>query len=35
MRNVPGVTIGSAEGGTIGNNINLHGFNARTDRGRR
>ena len=35
VRNVPGVTIGSAEGGTIGNNINLHGFNARTDRGRR
>jgi catecholate siderophore receptor len=31
VRNVPGVTIGSAEGGTIGNNINLNGFNARTD----
>ncbi len=31
VRNVPGVTIGSAEGGTIGNNINLNGFSARTD----
>ena len=31
MRNVPGVTIGSAEGGTIGTNINLNGFSARTD----
>ena len=31
MRNVPGVTIGAAEGGTIGNNINLNGFSARTD----
>jgi len=31
LRNVPGVTIGSAEGGTIGNNINLNGFSARTD----
>ena len=31
VRNVPGVTIGSAEGGTIGNNINLIGFSARTD----
>ena len=28
---MPGVTIGSAEGGTIGNNINLNGFSARTD----
>ncbi len=31
VRNVPGVTIGSAEGGNIGNNINLNGFSARTD----
>jgi catecholate siderophore receptor len=31
IRNVPGVTIGAAEGGTIGNNINLNGFSARTD----
>ena len=31
VRNVPGVTIGSAEGGTIGTNINLNGFSARTD----
>ena len=27
----PGITIGAAEGGTIGNNINLRGFSARTD----
>ena len=31
LRNVPGITIGGAEGGQIGNNINLHGFSARTD----
>jgi catecholate siderophore receptor len=31
LRNVPGVTIGGAEGGQIGNNINLRGFTARTD----
>ena len=31
IRNVPGITIGAAEGGTIGNNINLNGFSARTD----
>ena len=31
LRNVPGVTIGAAEGGQIGNNINLNGFSARTD----
>lgn len=31
MRNVAGVTIGSAEGGNIGNNININGFSARTD----
>jgi catecholate siderophore receptor len=31
VRNVPGITIGAAEGGSIGNNINLRGFSARTD----
>jgi catecholate siderophore receptor len=31
LKNVPGVTIGAAEGGQIGNNINLNGFAARTD----
>jgi catecholate siderophore receptor len=31
LRNVPGITIGAAEGGSIGNNINLRGFSARTD----
>ena len=31
LRHAPGVTIGAAEGGTIGNNINLRGFTARTD----
>jgi len=31
VRNVAGVTISSAEGGQIGNNININGFNARTD----
>ncbi len=31
IRNVPGITIGAAEGGQIGNNINLRGFTARTD----
>ncbi len=31
VRNTPGLTIGAAEGGTIGNNINLNGFSARTD----
>jgi len=31
LRNVPGITIGAAEGGQIGNNINLRGFSARTD----
>jgi catecholate siderophore receptor len=31
LRYVPGITIGAAEGGTIGNNINLRGFSARTD----
>ena len=31
LRNVPGITMGAAEGGTIGNNINLRGFTARTD----
>ena len=31
LRTVPGITIGGAEGGQIGNNINLNGFTARTD----
>ena len=31
VRNVPGLTIGAAEGGSIGNAINLNGFSARTD----
>lgn len=31
VRNAPGVTIGSAEGGNIGTNININGFSARTD----
>ena len=31
LRNVPGITLGAAEGGQIGNNINLRGFTARTD----
>ncbi len=31
LRNVPGLTIGAAEGGQIGTNINLNGFSARTD----
>lgn len=31
LRYVPGITIGGAEGGQIGNNINLRGFSARTD----
>ncbi|HVE08329.1 MAG TPA: TonB-dependent siderophore receptor [Paraburkholderia sp.] len=31
LRNVPGITIAAAEGGSIGNNINLRGFSARTD----
>lgn len=31
LLNVPGITIGGAEGGQIGNNINLRGFAARTD----
>jgi len=31
LRYVPGITFAAAEGGTIGNNINLRGFNARTD----
>lgn len=31
LRNVAGITIGGAEGGQIGNNINLNGFTARTD----
>jgi catecholate siderophore receptor len=31
LRNVSGITLGGAEGGQIGNNINLNGFAARTD----
>lgn len=31
VHNVPGITLGGAEGGQIGNNINLRGFSARTD----
>ena len=31
MRNGPGVTIGAAEGGQIGNNVNLRGFTAQND----
>ncbi|MFO1082428.1 MAG: TonB-dependent siderophore receptor [Reyranellaceae bacterium] len=31
LRNVPGITIGAAEGGQIGNNFNIDGFSARTD----
>jgi catecholate siderophore receptor len=31
LHNVPGITLGGAEGGQIGNNINLNGFTARTD----
>jgi catecholate siderophore receptor len=31
LRTVPGITLGAAEGGQIGNNINLRGFSARTD----
>lgn len=31
LRNAPGVTIGAAEGGQIGNNINLRGFSAQND----
>jgi len=31
LRYVPGITFAAAEGGTIGNNITLRGFSARTD----
>jgi len=31
LQTVPGITLGGAEGGQIGNNINLRGFSARTD----
>src|SRR6185436_784292 len=31
LRGVPGITMGAAEGGSIGNNFNLRGFSARTD----
>ncbi|HKQ30100.1 MAG TPA: TonB-dependent siderophore receptor [Burkholderiales bacterium] len=31
LRNVPGITLSSGEGGNIGDNINIRGYNARTD----
>lgn len=31
LRNVPGITLSAGEGGTIGDNVNLRGFSARTD----
>ena len=31
LRNVSGITLGGAEGGQIGSNVNLNGFSARTD----
>jgi len=31
LRNAPGITIGGAEGGQIGNNVNLRGFTAQND----
>jgi catecholate siderophore receptor len=31
LRNVPGITFGAAENGSIGNNFNIRGFSARTD----
>jgi catecholate siderophore receptor len=31
LRNVPGITISSGEGGHIGDNINIRGYGARTD----
>lgn len=31
LRNVPGITLSAGEGGTIGDNVNLRGFTARTD----
>jgi catecholate siderophore receptor len=31
LRNVPGITISSGEGGNIGDNINIRGYSARTD----
>jgi len=31
LRNVPGITMNSAEGGTQGDNINIRGFSARND----
>lgn len=31
LRNVPGITITSGEGGNIGDNINIRGYSARTD----
>jgi catecholate siderophore receptor len=31
LRNVPGITLSSGEGGNIGDNVNIRGYNARTD----
>lgn len=31
LRNVPGITMSAGEGGQIGDNINIRGYNARTD----
>jgi catecholate siderophore receptor len=31
LRNVPGITLSSGEGGNIGDNINIRGYSARTD----
>lgn len=31
LRNTPGITLSAGEGGQIGDNINIRGFNARTD----
>jgi catecholate siderophore receptor len=31
LRNIPGITLQSGEGGNIGDNINIRGYNARTD----
>ena len=31
LRNMPGITLSSGEGGNIGDNINIRGYSARTD----
>jgi catecholate siderophore receptor len=31
LRNTPGITLSAGEGGQIGDNVNIRGFNARTD----